>query len=289
MNEEQKLVEQYLEAGVDLPELKQEQPKEEEAPAEPKAGEKPEEPKEPLQETPRQERKRSIYDEYKEKKTELKSERELREKAERERDEYRTKLEALSQAETQEEHQEAKDDLEAFAQAKGLDAQALREMRDLFTKDLKPTIDPTISQKLQKFEQWEAETAREREQQMFEREFADTLPTLKNLLPNANDDELSNVKKELDRLSHTERYHDKELAYVAWAEKDALSKLVSPKKRGMESKGKADTESSTFEFDPNADYASMTPKEREKWEAEYRKATSQEGLVTDSQGRKIII
>ena len=49
----------------------------------------PEADKEVLPETPKEDRKRSIYDEYKDKKSELKSEKELREAAERERDEWK--------------------------------------------------------------------------------------------------------------------------------------------------------------------------------------------------------
>jgi hypothetical protein len=91
-------------------------------------------------------------------------------------------------------------------------------------------------------------------------------------------------------LSHSEKWHDKPLAYIAFENQDTLKALVSPKKRGMESKDRKEIPAGDFEFDPNADYSKMTPEQREKWEAEYRKATaSGTGLMTDSEGRKSIL
>lgn len=52
-----------------------------------------------------------------------------------------------------------------------------------------------------------------------------------------DDAELDTVMKEIVRLSHTAEFHDKEVDYIVWKNKDALSKLVSPKKPSFESGG----------------------------------------------------
>jgi hypothetical protein len=292
MNEEQKAMEAYKEAGVDLPELN-EQPSEtkEEAHQEPEAPEtkKPEEPTEPLQETEKLERKRSIYDEYKEKKAELKSERELREQAERERDEFRTKYEALQNADTPEERQEAQDELETFAKEINADPQALRKMRELFLKDVKPQTNDELARDLQEFKAWKSQNSELMEKQMFEDEFRSSMPTLKEMLPNASDEEMQKVKETLDNLSHSKEFHDKDLEYIAWKHRSELSALISPRKRGLESKGKTDIDENSFEFDPTADYSQMSPKQKERWEAEYRKLTSSTDLGTDASGRKVLL
>jgi len=294
--DEKELAKQYLEAGVDLPELKEpeQEPEKEEAQEDPtpepqteeKEPEKSEE--EPLQES-KEQRKRSIYDEYKDKKAELRTEREAREQAEKERDEYRQKLEALSHAETPEEQKDAQDEIEAFATKRGLDAEALREMRSLFLKDVKPQTDENLSKDLQEFKAWKSQNAQIMEKSMFDAEFESTLPTLKEMFKGANDEELNTIKKELDRLSHSKEYHDKELDYVAYKNQKTLSALVSPKKRGLESRTKVDVQEDSYEFDPEADISKMTPKQLESWEKEYRKATSSNTLLTDTHGKKIMV
>ena len=289
MNDEN-MVKEYLEAGVDLPELNEEQPAKEDAPAPqpdaPKGDEQKDE-DEPLQETPKVERKRSIYDEYKEKKSELKSERELREQAERERDELKRLLEQRESAQTPEAQQDAQDELESFAREMGADPTAIKKMRDLFLKDAR--LDDGIQRDLAEFKAWKSQNAQLLEKQMFEEEYQRTIPTLKELLPGASDDELNAVKKELDRISHTEEYHDKDLEYIAWKHKDTLSTLISPKKRGMERKGRTDVQEESFDFDPNADLSRMSPKELDQWEKMYREMSETSTLATDAQGKKILI
>lgn len=285
--------EQYLEnakaEGVDIEIETTTEETQDETTTEPEKKEETVEEKKELVTEPKEERKRSIYDEYKEKKAELKSEKERAEIAERERDELRQKYEALANADTQKEQKEASDEIEAFAQKINADPEALREMRKLFLKDIAPTTDPAIAQKLEQFEKWQAENSKIVEKAQFEDEFKSVVPTIKELLPNANDAEMQAVKEKLDEISHTKEFHDKDLDYIVYKNRTELSKLVSPKKRGMEHKGKADIVEDSFEFDPNADYSKMSLKEREVWEENYKKFTSSEGLSTDANGKKILI
>ena len=126
MNEEEKYTKELEEAGVDVSDIKTDEIPEETAPpeAKPVVTEKTEEQAEekPLVTEPKEQHKRSIYDEYKDKKSELKSERERADIAERERDELKSRLESLDRAVTPQEKQDAQDEIEAFAQEIGADA-----------------------------------------------------------------------------------------------------------------------------------------------------------------------
>lgn len=277
--------------GVELPEEpKAEEPTEPEEPKEEPAKEEPEEPKAPLQE-PKEQRKRSIYDDYKDKKLELKSETERREAAERERDELRQKLEAVDKAQPGEERKEALDDVEQFvSKHKEWSPEAIREFMDMTRKGVKSEIPAELKNRLERFENWEKSNSAVIEKQMFEEEFQSSMPKLEKLFGKASADDTKALKAELDKLSHSKEWHDKPLAYIAFENQDTLKALISPKKRGMESKDRKDVEIDDFDFDPNADYSKMTPAQKEKWEAEYKKMTSgEQGLLTDSQGRKTII
>lgn len=298
--DEQQLKDLYREAGVDLKEL-QDTPAEEPAKEpEPKDDPKPEEvpekeetptetdQDEPLQ-APKEQRKRSIYDDLKQKKQEVKTERELREQAERERDELRQKLANFESAATPAEKQDAADDIEAFAKKINADPNVIREMRQLFIKDANTGLTAEERAQLQELQQFKAQQSQVIEKQLFEEEFASIAPTLKEMFPTASDEEKSKLKEEIDRLSHSKDWHDKDLDYVVFKNRTHLEKLVSPKKRGIEPRDRKDAAEETFEFDPSADYSKMTPKQREQWEAAYTKATRNDGLLTDGEGRKLII
>lgn len=294
MNEEETYLKELADAGVDVTDVK-ETPEEvtppEEKPTVEQKEEKAEEvPKEkPLVTEPKEQHKRSIYEEYKEKKSELKSEKDAREQAERERDELKAKLDALSNADTPQEKKEASDDLEAFAQEINADPATLRKMQSLFLKDVKASTDEGLAKDLQEFKQWKSENSQVIEKSRFEAEFQSVTPTLKELLPNASDEELQLVKEKVDEISHTKEFHDKDLDYVVFKNKDELSKLVSPKKRGMEQKGRKDVQDEVFDFNPDADYSKMSMKERELWEEGYKKFTAGEGIVMDAKGKKLLI
>ncbi len=276
------------EAGVDVPDLNVEQ-----APEAPTA-ETPEAPTEPTvpltTEEPKEQRKRSIYDEYKDKKSELKTERDLRADIERERDDLKAKLDAVATATTPEERADAQDELDSFATEIGADPTAIKRMRDLFLKDLKPQVDPELAKDLQEFKAWKSQNSQVVEKQLFEQEFAKVTPTIKDMFPKVSAEEIDAIKTKLDEIAHSKEYHDKDLDYVAFKNKQVLSDLVSPKKRGLETRGRTDAQGEElFDFDPNADYSKMSLKEREKWETEYKKMTAGGGLTTDAEGKKIFM
>lgn len=237
---------------------------------------------------PKEKKKRSIYDEYKDKKSQLREEQELREKAEAEKAELEAKLEALKNADTTREQETVSSDIDEFAKEIGADPVAIRKMKELFLKDVKPS-DESIKKDLEDFRAWKADNQKALEKQAFEEEFADVLPQIKKDFPNASDSEIKAIKTEVDKLSHTRDFHDKDLDYVVFKNRDTLSALVSPKKKGMETKERKDISTDSFEFDPNADVSKLSPKEQEQWMDAYHKATSSDSLAEDSEGRKILL
>lgn len=300
MADEAEARKQYADAGVDLPELQEgaEEPaKEPEAPSAPEQGKEPAEPEQPAKEpehlqTPKPEepqRKRTIYDDYKDKKLEAKEAVARAEQAEKERDELAEKLRIASEAKAGTDTADATEDAIAYAKKVGADPDLVQRIIADARKGVAPTTDESLKKDLEEFKAWKSQNQHVLEKQMFEEEFQKSTPALKELFPTATPEELGAIKQELDVLSHTKEWHDKSLDYVAFKNKGTLAALISPKKRGMETKGRQDVEVTNFEFDPNADYSKMTSAQREEWEKHYKEATRSDGLMTDSEGRKSIL
>lgn len=252
------------------PEVKEDE-KEPESEAEPEPETKPE----PVA------RKRSIYQDLKDKKNEVKTERELREAAERERDEALAKLNKTTND---------ADDIEAFAKEIDANPEALRKMKELFLKDApKGELSPEMAAQLKEFQEFQAQNRDAIDKVQFDKEFEQAVPAIKSLFGEASAEETSLIKNKLNELAHTEQYHDKELDYIAFKNQEVLKALVSPKKRGLEPKGRTDATHATTDFNPNADISKMSEKESIAWEEAYKKAGQVEGLTEDSLGRKIFI
>ena len=284
---EKEAMEAYKKEGVELPEAEPTEP--EEKPAEEPKEEEEEDLKE--EEPPVVPKKRSIYQDLKSSRKDAKSEKELREKAEQERDDLQTKLDAASEAKTPEEKKEATNDLESFAKEIDADPSALSKMRELFLKDLpKGEVPEELSNQLQEFQDWQKTNSEAVEIVQFDQEFKLAQPDLVKMFPKATAEEMETIKAEINKLAHTDAFHDKEIDYIAFKNQTALTALVSPQKRGLESKKKGDAPvGESFNFDPNADLSKLSPKEAEAWEKAYNKATGSESLQTNELGQKIII
>ena len=282
--------------GVEVEEEKTEEKVEEAPKVEEKPKEEPKETEEKPKEEPKEvlpdqieTKKRSIYDNYKEKKSELKSERELRENFEKENTELKGKLEALSNADTKEEKKEALDDIDELAKEINADPEYLRKLKAIFLKDVKPANDESLKKDLADFKDWKTKNQEVIEKQLFEDEFSTVLPQIKSDFPKISDEDLKSVKQSLDKLSHSKEYHDKSLDYVVFKEKENLTALISPKKKGMETKERKDVASDDFDFDPNVDITTLSAGDQEKWEKHYRKSLETEELVNDSSKGKMIM
>lgn len=279
--------EQLAEQGVELPEEQQVDESQEEETTQEESEETSEE-ESNLEDQP--EKKRSIYHDLKDTKRDLKTERESREKAEQERDALAEKLKALDEAGTKEEQAEAADEIEEFLNAhQEWNADAIREFIKLAQRGVSPQLPDDLAKDLKEFQTWKALNSEAIERDLFEKDFKATLPALREIFPKASDQDFDAIKAELDKISHTAEFADKDLDYVAFRNKDALSALITPRKRGMESKDRQDVDESQYDFDPSADLSKMSPTELARWEESYAKLGKSEGLSTDSQGRKIFI
>lgn len=298
MNPEEKVVmDSYTEQGIELPPeaTTASEPEGDEPAPEPATPEEPEaepegtlngEPEalEPLQTEPKEPKKRSIYNDLKDTRNDLKSEREAREKAERELTELRSKLDGKPPVESK------ADDLDAFAAEIGADPQAIKKMQELFLKNMPAsTISPELQTRLEQFEKWQETNSSAIEAQQFETEFQSAVPQLQKLFPNASKEDIVAMKSEIDNLAHTPEYHDKEIDYIAFRNQDKLSTIITPRKRGLESKGRVDATHTPSTFDPNADITKMSPKEAEAWEKGYNELTKNSELTTDSIGRRVML
>jgi hypothetical protein len=234
------------------------------------------------------EKKRSIYDDLKDKKKEVKTERERAEFAERERDELKTKLEALTTAD-QDDKQDAKDDLDKFLEShKEWDKEAINDLITL-ARTGEQKIDESLLKDIQDFKAWKTGQDKSTEAQRFDSEFNSTVPALKSYFPNATDAEIAAMKPELDKIAHSDGWNDKSLDYIAYKHKPRLEKLLTPKKKGTEERGSvAVTEETETEFNSAPDFTKMSASEIAAWEKQYKNAGTTEGLVK-SGGRKMII
>jgi hypothetical protein len=130
------------------------------------------------------------------------------------------------------------DELEAYAQEHGLDAPALARLAEVIGKRIPAAqLSEADRNELETLKGWKATKDAEEQRASEDREVLGTAPAVKTQLEIHDDAELDAVMKEIVRLSHTKEFHDKEVDYIVWKNKDALSKLVSPKKPSFESGG----------------------------------------------------
>jgi hypothetical protein len=302
MDNEKEYLEALKENGVDLPELEnptptepKEQPKDEPEPKEePKA--KPEDKDEPEDESeeeevePKTSKPRSIYQQYKEKKKDLHTEKERREQLEKENQELKALIEKGGKATTKEEKEDVQDELAKFAEENEMSPETLKQLKAIMTKDI-PTLSDEDREVLNNAKQL---VNSKNDEQSFEQEFSQATPSLQEFFPDLSKDDTKVIKDKLYELAHTEGYHDKELDYIIYKNKDVLSKILSPKKRGLESKSPQEKNgvkaTTNVDLSVTPDFSKMTEAEITAWQKAYSDATSSnDGLSVDRDGRKIII
>ncbi len=190
-------------------------------------------------------KKRSIYDDLKDKKKEAREAKSETETVKAERDALKAENEALKKltesakkAETDEDKEQVEDDIKAVAEAIGGDPKAIQTLTDFLTKRLVKNDSSEISKEdieaVKNFNKKAVETSAKAE---FAEEFKGFVPALKADFPHISDEDLASVEKELFRLAHTKNFHDKEVEYIYFKHKSILSKLVSPKRQSMEGSG----------------------------------------------------
>ena len=119
------------------------------------------------------------------------------------------------------------------------------------------------------------------QKEIFDTEWTSVIPVLKAQFPNATDEQLAQAKKEMDALSHTEKYSKTELDYIVFKEKAKFEKvLFSPKQKTFES-GRAVDMSTTDEFPIFSN--DMTPAQFEAFEKR------RNAMMDSGQGRKVTV
>lgn len=183
--------------------------------------------------------KRSIYDDLKDKKKEVKehkSEIETLKTQLAEKDQAIADLTKKAQgAETPEEKQEVEDEIKAIAEDIGADPEGIAKLTEFLSKKLvKPAGEQISKEDLEAIKNFRQSQAQTEATQAFVKEWNEFAPSLKKEFPHVTDQDLEVVRQVVDKLAHTEKYHDKEIDYIYFKEKEKLSKLISPKRPSYE-------------------------------------------------------
>ena len=245
----------------------------------PEEGKEPETPaeeprtEEPAPETPAQPdeplpKKRSIYDDLKDKKQEA---REASERAEAEKaraDAAEAELAKLrgkppEATVTPEKKDEPIDELDAFAKEQDMDPVALKRLTEILASRIPASqLSPEEKQTLADLTAFKADADAREARRAEDDAILATAPTVKEQLAITDDKELSTVMAEITRLAHTQKYADKEIDYIVFREREALAKLVSPKKASFEAGG--DQGDAPADTDVDFSKGGLTPEQAQR-------------------------
>jgi hypothetical protein len=104
----------------------------------------------------------------------------------------------------------------------------------------------------------QAKDAEREQDEIFNTEWNEVLPSIKTQYPNATDEQLQSAKDALDELSHSEKYHEMDMDYILFKEKESLGKILfSPKQSTFESPRTAPLDDTSDEWPEIT--ANMTP------------------------------
>jgi hypothetical protein len=176
-------------------------------------------------------KKRSIYDDLKDTRREAKESAARAEAAEAKVAELTALLDAQKDADTPKEKEKADDDLEAWAKEEGLTPEQVERFARIIASRIPVS---GLSDEDKQLLAGAKEMINERQRAKEDQAILDTAPTVKDQLSIHDEAELQAVMKEVVRLAHTPEFHDKEVEYIVWKNRDALSKMVSPKKPSFE-------------------------------------------------------
>ena len=183
---------------------------------------------------------------------------------------------------------ELEEDVKILAAELDFDADKVRKIIETARKGL--ILSPEDKQALEEFKSTKADREAKEQESIFNEEWT-ALP-VKTQFPNASEEQLALAKETMDELAHSEKYHDVDMDYILFKEKETFDKILfSPKQTTFES-GKftpTATEDAEFpEFHPN-----MSPAEFERFEKAREKATENLGRdkmlmrTTDDAGRSV--
>lgn len=197
------------------------------------------------EETPEQEPqnlnnpRRTIYESLKEKKVALKDAKQELAVAQTRIAELEGLLQNGKNAQTPADTANNADDLAKFAEENDLDAEGLKKVATFLAEHIGGKVPTDIQKTLDEIKTWKSERVaadtRVAEDAAIDAQASTVKTTLASLGHEIHvDAEHSKVMAEIKRLAHTKEYHDKPVAYIAWAEREKLGKMISPKKASFE-------------------------------------------------------
>jgi hypothetical protein len=127
------------------------------------------------------------------------------------------------------------DPLEAFAKEEGLDPDQLKRLTDIIAKRI-PASQLSAEEKetLEGLKAFKAKADADEQRRTEDAAIQAEAPNVKKTLEIQDDGELAAVMAEVTRLAHTPQFADKEVDYIVFRNREALAKLVSPKKPSFE-------------------------------------------------------
>ena len=180
------------------------------------------------------------------------------------------------------------EDVKALAKELDFDEAKVRRIIEVSRKGLQLSVED--KQALEEFKSTKADREAKEQETVFNEEWS-TLP-VKTQFPNASEEQVTAAKEKMDELAHSEKYHNVDMDYILFKERETFDKILfSPKQKTFESGRLApqSTQDEEFpEFRPN-----MTPAEFAAFEKARERAT--EGLgrdkllmrTTDDAGRSV--
>lgn len=131
------------------------------------------------------------------------------------------------------------DEIASLAKELDFDPEKTRKLIEVARKGVE-TLSPEDKKAIEEYRS--EKTLREQERvdreqnEIFETEWNQVLPSLKEQYPNASPEQISAAKAQIDELAHSEKYADTDIDYVLFKEKESIGKtLFSPKKSTFES------------------------------------------------------
>lgn len=163
-------------------------------------------------------------------------EKKLGEKYDKELSDLRAQLlEAKKGNLTPDENKELDSDIEATAKALNVKPEQLKEIVKLSRKSFDGEL-KDMKDKLSKYEQREQVDAVAEQEEIFNSEWDELSPSLKDQFPNASKEQNEKAYDLMDELSHSEKYQNFDLDYILFKEKAQFDRvLFSPRKKGFES------------------------------------------------------
>lgn len=132
-----------------------------------------------------------------------------------------------------------KGDIKALAKELNIDETHLEKITLLSRKGIDDEL-TTLKGKLSKYEQLEQakeeDITLQEQEEIFNDEWNDVAPSLKEKFPNASREQLEKAQIHMDELAHSDKYHEYDLDYILFKESKEFEKILfSPKKKGFES------------------------------------------------------